>query len=93
MGLVDLYACDASNWSDSIRFTGGYSFIGVNSFKSKKGPIQVYPALVGNNYYLVQSTRVVNEYVDVENLRIDVTSKSDSGMDIRVVPLNQVNLN
>lgn len=34
LGMVDLYAYEKSDWYDSIRFTGEYSYMGFNSFKS-----------------------------------------------------------
>jgi hypothetical protein len=82
---------EASGIDAHIAKPGVLVYVVNSSLSTGHGPITVYPSADGD-YYKVQSTRDVNEFVDVENFRIDVTEKTDVGTSVRVVPLNQVSL-
>lgn len=86
--VVELRA--ASGLDKNIQKAGVLTYVVDSSMQTGKGPIKVYPSNTDSDPYFLQSTRTVNEYVDVENLRIDVTGLDSSGADVRVVTTNRV---
>jgi M6 family metalloprotease-like protein len=64
-----------------------------SSISTSMGAIKVYPSGGKSDPLLRQSTRAQGESVEVENLRVDVTSASSSTSTVRIVALNRIAMN
>lgn len=91
LGLVDLYAydrTDTSNYYDTLRFTGEYSYMGYNSFKANS------PGLTAWERWLLgwlddDQVTCANPFKDGE-ITVDLTPISDKGgKKAIVIPLSE----
>ncbi len=89
LGLVDLYAYDDnSDWYDSIRFTGDYSYMGFNSFESNS------PGLTAWERWLlgwVDDDQMIcaNPYSEGEITETLTAIGKDGGTKAVVIPLSE----
>jgi M6 family metalloprotease-like protein len=73
----------ASGIDKNIRKTGALVYLVDSSIPSGKGPIRVYPASADDPLFL-QATRAAGESVEVDGLRVEVSTGGDEGDTVTV---------